>query len=437
MPSTIAALATAPGRSGIGVIRISGERALPVARSLCRRREGFPPRMAVLSPWYDEAREVLDTGLVLYFPAPHSYTGEDVVELHGHGSPVMLRAVLNRLYALGCRPAQPGEFTRRAVLNGKMNLAQAEAVAACIDAATVRAGKQAQLHLAGAFGRKLESIMDHLTGHVAHLEACLDFSDDDLPELDIPGLRERLDRDVCDPIRRLVQSASFGMRLFDGASIAIIGAPNVGKSSLLNALSGIDRAIVSDLPGTTRDVLEVDFEIEGIPVRLADTAGLRETMDSIEREGIRRAKEAAETADVVVFVADATRPDTWPVPEEADMCLMNKADLSPDASWPEGFLSISARTGQGLDRFRSELAARIVDLDLSGEDLFVTSERHRFLLARALAELEQGMERLDGESLDLVAAHWRQAYDALAEILGFGDVESILDRIFSRFCIGK
>ncbi|RMG93162.1 MAG: tRNA uridine-5-carboxymethylaminomethyl(34) synthesis GTPase MnmE, partial [Zetaproteobacteria bacterium] len=365
------------------------------------------------------------------------YTGEDVVELHGHGSPVMLRALLHRLFALGCRPAEPGEFTRQAVLNGKMDLAQAEAVAACIDAATVRAGKQAQLHLAGAFGRKVESIMDCLTGHIASLEACLDFSDDDLPDLNIPTLREQLEREVCEPIRRLVRSASFGMRLFEGASIAIVGAPNVGKSSLLNVLSGIDRAIVSEVPGTTRDVLEVDFEIEGVPVRLVDTAGLRETQDTIELEGIRRARKAAETADVVVFVSDGTRPETWSAPAEADIRLMNKSDLCADAIFPQDFLSISAKTGQGVDRFRSELASRLVNLDLSGEDIFVTRERHRFLLGRALSELEQGMDSLDEETLDLVAAHWRRAYDALAEILGFGDVESILDRIFSSFCIGK
>ncbi len=436
--STIAALATAPGRSGVGVIRISGPMALSVAVGLCADVPELSPRVATLASWLDEDGEVLDQGLMLYFPAPHSYTGEDVVELQGHGSPVVLRALLSRLFTLGCQPAQPGEFTRRAVSNGKMNLSQAEAVIACIDAATVRAGKQAQKQLQGAFGRRIEALMETITDIVAHVEASLDFAEEDIPELYYETLAQRTRQELVEPIERLLYSASFGERLFDGATVAIIGAPNVGKSSLLNALAGFERAIVSDMPGTTRDVLEIDFEVEGIPVRLADTAGLRDAEDHIEREGIRRAEKTATQADAVIFVADATRPESWRLHQRATIKVMNKIDAVESASWADDFVAISVRTGEGMDRLKKALASQLVDMDISAEDVFVTRERHRLALQEALQYIEAGLGFLAGESeLDIAASQWRHAYHALGGILGLGDIEHILDRVFSSFCIGK
>ncbi|MDX8403205.1 MAG: tRNA uridine-5-carboxymethylaminomethyl(34) synthesis GTPase MnmE [Mariprofundaceae bacterium] len=435
--STIAAIATPAGRGGVGIIRISGDKALDITRQLCRKDVTLPPRQARLCRWYDEDSALIDAGVSLYFPAPHSYTGEDVIELQAHGSPVILHGLLQRIFHLGAVPAEPGEFTRRAVENGKMNLSQAEAVVACIDAATLRAAKQAQRHLQGEFGSKVEGLMHRLTGAVAHVEACLDFPEEDIPALLFDQIREEVTQGLVLPVQSWLASAAFGERLFDGATVAIIGAPNVGKSSLLNVLAGRDRAIVSETPGTTRDVLEIDFEVEGIPVRLADTAGLRRSDDLIEQEGMRRAEMAADEADIVLFVADAGRSDTWRVAHHADLKLMNKSDLT-DADAPEGFLPISIKIGNGLHELYGRLAELLGSIDVEEESVIVTHARHRQALTDALDYIERGLSLLGPEEqLDLVALEWRRAWSSLGEILGIGDVEFILDRVFSEFCVGK
>ena len=280
--------------------------------------------------------------------------------------------------------------------------------------------------------------METITDIVAHIEATLDFAEEEIPDLYYETLAQRTRRELIEPIEVLLHSASFGERLFDGATVAIIGAPNVGKSSLLNALAGYDRAIVSEIPGTTRDVLEIDFEVEGIPVRLADTAGLRDVDDYVEREGIRRAEKIATQADAVIFVADATRPESWHLPQQATLRVMNKTDAATSSDWPEGFIAISVHTGAGMDHLKQALASHLADMDISAEDVFVTRERHRQALQQALHDIRAGLACLTGEAeLDIVAAQWRHAYHALGEILGLGDVEHILDRVFSSFCIGK
>jgi len=435
--TTIAAIATPAGRGGVGMVRISGPDALPIVQQISTLKEQLKPRLATFTYWLDQHGDVLDHGLVVYFPNPHSYTGEDVVEIQGHGSPVLLRELLERLYQLGCFPAEPGEFTRRAVENGKINLSQAEAVAACIDAATLRAGKQAQVQLQGAFGQHIEHLMEKLTGEVAHLEACLDFPEEEIPDHFFEKIAKQMQQDVLTPIQTLLSTATLGERLFDGAIVAIIGAPNVGKSSLLNALSGRDRAIVSDIPGTTRDVLEIDFEVHGIPVRLADTAGLRVSDDLIEQEGVRRAEQAAKQADAIILVADASRPETWGVSEDVDIYLMNKTDLS-HGEIPSHFLSVSVKQDSKLDTLIDALALQLGDTNLADDGLLVTRERHRIILQQAAIHLQVGLDHLQHEShMDLTAMEWRRAWSLLGSILGIGDVEHILDRVFSEFCIGK
>jgi len=435
--STIAAIATPAGRGGVGIIRISGASALVITEQLTRLKKPPAPREATLSHWYDSDGSLIDTGVLLYFLAPNSYTGEDVVELQAHGSPVLLRALLKRTFELGATPAEPGGFTRRAVENGKMDLSQAEAVISCIDAATVRAAKQAQRHLQGEFGSKIEGLMDRLTGAVAHVEACLDFPEEEVPALLFDTIRNDVKQHLIEPLKQWLSTAQLGERLFDGATVAIIGAPNVGKSSLLNALAGRDRAIVSDTPGTTRDVLEVDFEVHGIPIRLADTAGMRISDDLIEQEGVRRAKATAGDADLVLFIADAGRPETWVCDHAADIKLMNKTDLT-DEYVSEGFLSISAKEGVGLELLRDKLGELLGEVAAGEEGVMVTRSRHREALEASLEQIESGLSMLGPEEhLDLVALEWRRAWTTLGEILGIGDVETILDRVFSEFCIGK
>jgi len=396
------------------------------------------PRIATLVAWQDGDDNTIDCGIQLFFPAPNSYTGEDVIELHGHGNPLLLEALLARLFDLGATPAAAGEFTRRAVAHGKMDLSQAEAVAATIDAATLRAARQAQRQLAGEFGSFINGCMQQLTALLATVEACLDFAEEELPPLTMEQLKTKA-QTLHTTLARSLQSAALGERLFAGVEVAIIGAPNVGKSTLLNALVGRDRAIVSSVAGTTRDLLEVEMALNGIPLRLFDTAGLHASDDAIEQEGMRRAHQAAEQADVVIWVADASRPDSWHSPINSDLQLMNKMDIAANITLPDDAIPICARSGRGLDQLIAAITSQIDDASFAGEEAsMVTHARHRHAITTAVDGLARGIDLLAGEAtLDLAAMEWRNSWNALGEILGIGDVEHILDQLFASFCIGK
>ena len=436
MSDTIAALATPLGRAAIGIVRMSGPASDAILKKLTGR-EPPPARTAVLRPVLDADGAVLDQALVLRFVAPASYTGEDMAEIHAHGSPVILERILARVFALGARPAAPGEFTRRAVENGKMDLTQAEAVAAAIEASTLRAAKEAQKQLAGALGRRIEAWMQHLLDITAQMEAWLDFPEEDIPPP--VALAEEM-QTLAAEMRALIGTAHLGERLFRGVSLAIVGEPNVGKSSLLNRLLGEERAIVSAIPGTTRDLVEADLEIAGVPVRLVDTAGLRTSDDPIEAEGIRRAREAVARADLILLVVDATDPARRPaLPRPPDLVVANKADLlQGQASAPcADALLVSAKTGKGLAALEERLAALVAGQGAENEDVLITRARQREALVRAEAALAEAAGHLQAGRLDVAAMEARRAWAALGEILGMGDVETILDRVFARFCIGK
>ena len=455
MTDTIAAIATAAGAAGIGIVRLSGPRAPHIARVLCGLRR-LAPRHARHVRFEDRDGSAIDDGIVLYFRAPRSYTGEDVVELQAHGSPPLLARLLARCLALGARAARPGEFTERAFLNGKLDLAQAEAVADLIAAGDARAARAARRALDGVFSRRVQALVEDLTVLRVHVEAGFDFPDEDIDALAAPALRARL-AGVLAALRELRAAAARGLRLADGLHAVIVGAPNVGKSSLLNALASDERAIVSAVAGTTRDLLRERLRIDGVELTLVDTAGLRDSPDAIEAEGIRRARAELERADLVLLVLDAREPDA-PAPALPPLApgatvlrLYNKSDALDAASLQRerddparraehagDALWVSARTGLGLDALRAGLRA-LAGAGAAGEAGGGFSARARHLEAqdRAEALLLQGDAQLAGGQAELAAEELRRAQAALGEITAPVDADALLGRIFAGFCIGK
>ena len=440
--NTIAAIATAAGAGGVGVVRISGARAREIAETLCGRR--LRPRFAHYARFQDEHGETLDDGIALYFRAPASYTGEDVVELQAHGSPAVLRALLDRCCALGARVARPGEFSERAFLNGKLDLAQAEAVADLIAAGDARAARAARRSLDGVFSRRVDAIGDALLGLRVHVEAAIDFVDEPLDTLGGAQLRDGLARAAAD-LDALLIEAERGQKLRDGLHAVIVGPPNAGKSSLLNALAGSERAIVSDIAGTTRDLLRETVRVDGVELTLVDTAGLRAGGDAIEREGMRRAASELTHADLAIVVLDANDIASGRaavaeaiagVPQR--LWVMNKADLlsdSPSAS--DDTVWVSARTGAGLDALHVRLRA-LAGLETEGaEGAFSARARQVDALRRARQELVAARQQLEADMLDLTAESLRAAHESLGEITGRVAPDDLLGHIFSRFCIGK
>ena len=440
---TIAAIATAPGAGGVGIVRLSGPHAKRIGEALARRE--LAPRQAHYVRFADDAGEAIDDGIALFFAGPASYTGEDVVELQAHGSPAVLHELVARCVALGARRARPGEFSERAFLEGRLDLAQAEAVADLIAAADVRAARAARRALDGQFSRRVDALADELLAIRVHVEAAIDFADEPIDTLGGAQLRARL-ATTSDALDELLRAAERGRRLRDGLHAVIVGPPNAGKSSLLNVLAGSDRAIVTDIAGTTRDLLHETIRIDGVELTLVDTAGLREGGDVIEREGMRRARGELERADLALVVLDSRDPEGGRVAVAdaiADVpqrvWIHNKADLldAPAAIAP-GVMQVSARTGAGIDALHVRLRELAQgNADAAGEGAFTARARHVDALAIARGHLAQARVELDHEALDLAAESLRLAHDALGEITGRVHADDLLGHIFSSFCIGK
>ncbi|MEO8742207.1 MAG: tRNA uridine-5-carboxymethylaminomethyl(34) synthesis GTPase MnmE [Lysobacteraceae bacterium] len=446
---TIAAIATAPGAGGIGVVRLSGPRAIAIAAQLTGTT--LQPRHAHYAAFLDGDGIRIDDGIALAFPTPHSYTGEDVVELQGHGSQILLQQVLQRCLSLGARMARPGEFTERAYLNQKIDLVQAEAVADLIAASSDLAVRAARRSLDGVFSQRVNRLLAALTALRVHIEAAIDFPEEEIDFLADAALLRRLD-DVQSEHAMLLTEATRGQRLRDGLHVVILGAPNVGKSSLLNALAGSDRAIVTAIPGTTRDVLRESVQVDGIDITLVDTAGLRDSGDVVEREGMRRARAELAGADLVLAVVDARNPggevnalqailaEELAGKQARILWLHNKADLLDPAALPAeqaGHLWVSARNGMRLDSLRLCLrdAAGAGD---GADGAFSARARHVEALRRVGAHLQTARKRLLVEKAgELAAEELRLAQCVLGELTGVTDSDDLLGAIFASFCIGK
>ena len=438
---TIVAIATAAGAGGIGVVRLSGPDALRIAEAVCRRR--LRPRIGHYVRFHEPDGTVLDDGIVLAFPAPGSYTGEHVAELQAHGSPAVLRRLVELCSELGARHARPGEFSERAFLNGRLDLAQAEAVADLIAAGDLRAARAARRALEGGFSARVEAIAGSILDLRVHVEAMIDFSDEPIETLGGGEVRAGLQA-LSGELAGLLSDAQRGRRLRDGLHAVIAGPPNAGKSSLLNALAGSERAIVTDVAGTTRDLLRETVRVDGVELELVDTAGLREGGDAIEREGMRRARAELERADLAIVVIDGRDPEAGRaavadaiagVPQV--LWLYNKADLvSAPAAAGDDVLWISARTGAGLDQVHRRLHALAGGSD-AGAGEFTARARHVTALERAAAAVGQALEQLDAGVLELAAEALREAHDQLGSIIGRVSPDELLGHIFATFCIGK
>ena len=441
---TIAAIATAHGVGGVGIVRLSGPRSLAIATTLSG--VALTPRRARHVRLRDADGDVIDDGIALYFHAPQSYTGEDVVELQVHGSPPLLARVLRRCIALGARGARPGEFTERAFLTDKLDLAQAEAVADLIAAGSEAAARAARRSLDGVFSTRVDAVLEHLVGLRVYIEAALDFPDEEIDFLAAPELLRRL-ADANTALDALLRDAERGKRLVDGLHVVIVGAPNAGKSSLMNALAGNDRAIVTDLAGTTRDLLHETLSLDGIALTLVDTAGLRVANDIVEAEGIRRARAELSHADLVLAVLDDRDPGAAPALADdlrqapSVLWLHNKNDLSGHAVDRQvrddgEHLWLSARTGAGIEALRERLKALAGG---AGSDAgsFSARQRHLDALTLSRTHLDAAARRLRDGAGELAAEELRASQSALGEITGRFDADRLLGRIFSSFCIGK
>jgi tRNA modification GTPase len=449
---TIAAIATPPGRGGVGIVRVSGSGVWKIADAVFHSSERPSPAKGgtfLHGKVIDAGGTEIDEALCLIFRAPKSYTGEDTIEIQGHGGPVVLKKILRRCLEAGARMAEPGEFTKRAFLNGKMDLVQAEAVADLIHAQSDRAAQAALEQLEGGLSKKFNALYDGLMETAADIETTLDFVEDELPDDVFPALGKKLDESFL-ALETLLVTWDEGRLLREGARVVVMGRPNAGKSTLFNVLLGHDRAIVTELPGTTRDVLEETLVLDGIPLRILDTAGLRETDCLIEQEGIRRARAHSSAADIALYLIDSSQlfsdedaAHLAGLDSKRTIVVLNKTDKRtaecrvPDAEWVT--VETSLVTGAGISQLKAVISKKLGGISHAPAHA-VISERHRNLLETARSELEQARERLAGggePGAAPAAEHLRAALEALGQVTGRVYHNELLDNIFSRFCIGK
>jgi len=459
-PDTIAAIATPPGNGGVGIIRISGALVPEIAKHLIRRAcsqqasgihtipgdKPLIPRLAQYSSFTDEDGSVIDSGITLYFPAPASYTGEDILELQGHGGSVVLDMLLRRVLSLGARLANPGEFTERAFLNNKLDLAQAEAVADLIESSTEQSVRSAQKSMQGVFSIQVNELVEELTELRTYVEAAIDFVDEEIDFLTDGVVENRMVK-ILNRIERIQQTAQQGRLLRDGMTVVLAGKPNAGKSSLLNALAGHEAAIVTDIAGTTRDVLKERIQLDGMPLHIIDTAGLRESDNAIEQEGIRRAHQEIKNADKILLLIDAREPDIESIlktlPSGSNITqIYNKIDLlglEPEIKQTElgTQIYLSIKTGNGMELLKQHLK-QSVGFNEATDNVFIARRRHIEALNKGHEFVESALNQLrSSQAGELVAEDLRQAQMSLAEITGKFTSDDLLGKIFSSFCIGK
>jgi tRNA modification GTPase len=443
LQDTIAAIATPSGNGGVGIIRISGGNVLDIAHKLSHKSP--KPRFAQFASFYDADGSVIDSGLLLYFQAPASYTGEDVLEIQGHGGTVVLNMLLRRVLALGARLANPGEFTQRAYLNNKLDLAQAEAVADLIVSTTEASVRSAQRSMQGVFSAQIYELVDELTALRVYVEAAIDFVDEEIDFLSDGVVQARLEG-LQQRIQKILNTAQQGRLLRDGMTVVLAGKPNAGKSSLLNALAGHEAAIVTDIAGTTRDVLRERIQIDGMPLHIIDTAGLRDSDNIVEQEGIRRAKAEMAKADKILLLVDSRETEidalNDTLPSGIDIVTVyNKIDLlglpaKIEATASGTQIHLSIKTGAGMDLLKQYLKES-VGFNAASEDVFIARTRHIEALNKAAGFVDNALAQLRIQAGELVAEELHQAQQSLAEITGEFSSDDLLGRIFSSFCIGK
>ncbi|WP_114416791.1 tRNA uridine-5-carboxymethylaminomethyl(34) synthesis GTPase MnmE [Marinospirillum perlucidum] len=448
---TIAALATPPGRGGVGIVRVSGPLCQELALKLLHRE--LRPRYAHYGPFYSNQGELLDEGLAIYFPGPHSFTGEDVLEFQGHGGPILLDRLLENLLAAGVRLAEPGEFTQRAFLNDKLDLAQAEAIADLIEATSQQAADNALKSLQGAFSQRIHELVEQLIHLRMYVEAAIDFPEEEIDFISDGHVQAQL-TGLVDKLESIQQEAKQGCLLREGMNVVLAGRPNAGKSSLLNLLAGQERALVTDIAGTTRDVLKEQIHVDGMPLHIIDTAGLRETEDQVEKLGVARAWDEIEKADRILLLVDSQEEsrldpqEIWPefvsrLPYPQRLTLVrNKIDLSgeeasSDLSTSPPIIRISAKEQVGVDCLRQHLKD-VMGYQATTEGGFSARRRHLDALRRAFTLLIQGKQQLEELGAgELLAEDLRQAQEILGEITGEFSADDLLGKIFGEFCIGK